>query len=100
MTRIVTSIYCLKRAPRKRKAQAAVITGPAVVTANSKRDRDRRLEDDAAYQHSRAGSGYRRPTGPRLSALLLIAVLLTAAGSESEGIPHADFPRHLTQRLL
>jgi hypothetical protein len=43
MTRIVTSTYRPKRAPRK-KAKAVAITGPAIVTATSKRDRDRRRE--------------------------------------------------------
>ena len=43
MTRIVTSTYRPKRAPRK-KAKAAAITGPAIVTATNKRDRDRRRE--------------------------------------------------------
>jgi hypothetical protein len=42
-SRIVTSTYRPKRPPRK-KAQAAAITGPAIVTAASKRDRDRRRE--------------------------------------------------------
>ena len=41
MTRLVTYTHRPKRAPRK-KAQAAAIAGPAVVTAPSKRDRDRR----------------------------------------------------------
>jgi hypothetical protein len=45
MTRIVTSTYRPKRAPRKPKAQAAVITGPAIITAASKSDRDRRRKD-------------------------------------------------------
>ena len=44
MTRIVTSTYRPKRAPRK-KAKAAAITGPAIVTAASKRDRTRRRKD-------------------------------------------------------
>jgi hypothetical protein len=42
MTHIVTYAHRPKRAPRK-KAQAAVITGPAIV---SKRDRDRRPKAD------------------------------------------------------
>ena len=37
MTRIVTYAHRYKRPPRK-KAQAAAITGPAVVTAKSKRN--------------------------------------------------------------
>jgi hypothetical protein len=45
MTRIVTSTYRPKRAPRKPKAQAAAITGPAIVTAASKRDRTRRRQE-------------------------------------------------------
>jgi hypothetical protein len=45
MTRIVNYVHRPKRPPRK-KAQAAVITGPAIVTATSKRDRDRRRKDD------------------------------------------------------
>ena len=36
MTRIVSYVHRPKRAPRK-KAQAAVITGPAIVPAKSKR---------------------------------------------------------------
>ena len=36
MTRIVTSTYRPKRAPRKRKAQAVAITGPAVVTTTTR----------------------------------------------------------------
>jgi hypothetical protein len=40
-SRIVTYAHRPKRAPRK-KAKAAAITGPAIVTAASKRDRDRR----------------------------------------------------------
>ena len=40
MTRIVTYAHRPKRAPRK-KAQAAAITGPAIVTATSKRNRER-----------------------------------------------------------
>ena len=45
MTRIVAYAHRPKRAQRK-KAQGAVITGPAIVTATSKRDRDRRGEAD------------------------------------------------------
>jgi hypothetical protein len=33
-----------KRAPRKQKAQAAAISGPAIVTVTCKRDRNRRRE--------------------------------------------------------
>jgi hypothetical protein len=44
MTHIVTYIHRPKRAPRKRKAQAAAITGPTIVTGNGKRDRDQRRE--------------------------------------------------------
>jgi hypothetical protein len=44
MTRIVTYAHRPKRPPRKPKAQAAAITGPAIVTATSKRDRDRRQD--------------------------------------------------------
>jgi hypothetical protein len=42
-SRIVTYAHRPKRPPRK-KAQAAAITGPAIVTATSKRDRDRSRE--------------------------------------------------------
>jgi hypothetical protein len=42
-SRIVTYAHRPKRAPRK-KAQAAAITGPAIVIAASKRDRERRRE--------------------------------------------------------
>jgi hypothetical protein len=44
---IVTYVHRPKRPPRK-KAQAAAITGPAIVTAASKRDRaiQRREADD------------------------------------------------------
>jgi hypothetical protein len=45
MTRIVTYAHRPKRQPRKPKAQAAAITGPAIVTATSKRDRDPRRKD-------------------------------------------------------
>jgi hypothetical protein len=45
MTRIVTYAHRPKRAPRKR-AKAAAITGPAIVTAASKRHRGRRRPDD------------------------------------------------------
>jgi hypothetical protein len=45
MTRIVTYAPRPKRAPRK-KATAAAITGPAIITAASKRDRDRRRGAD------------------------------------------------------
>ena len=41
---IVTYVHRPKRPPRK-KAQAAAITGPAIVTATSKRDRDRRHKE-------------------------------------------------------
>jgi hypothetical protein len=40
MTRIVTYAHRPKRPPRK-KANAATITGPAIVTADGKRDRGR-----------------------------------------------------------
>jgi hypothetical protein len=43
MTRIVTYAHRPKRSPQK-KAKAAAITGPAIVTATGKRDRDRRRE--------------------------------------------------------
>lgn len=43
MTRIVTYAHRPKRTPRK-KAKAAAITGPAIVSATSKRDRDRRQD--------------------------------------------------------
>jgi hypothetical protein len=42
---IVTYAHRPKRAPRK-KAKAAAITGPAIVTATSKRDRRREADDD------------------------------------------------------
>jgi hypothetical protein len=42
-SRIVTHAYRPKRAPRK-KAKAAAITGPAMVRATSKQDRDRRRD--------------------------------------------------------
>jgi hypothetical protein len=41
---IVTYAHRPKRPPRKPKAQAAAITGPAIVIAASKRDRERRRE--------------------------------------------------------
>jgi hypothetical protein len=41
---IVTYVHRPKRPPRE-KAQAAAITGPAIVTAKSKRDRARRRQD-------------------------------------------------------
>ena len=47
-SRIVTYAHRLKRPPRK-KAKAAAITGPAIVTAASKRDRAirrREIADD------------------------------------------------------
>jgi hypothetical protein len=44
-SRIVTHAYRPKRAPRKRKAQATAITGPAIVTVTSKRDSIRRREE-------------------------------------------------------
>ncbi len=43
MTRIVTYVHRPKRPPRK-KAQAAAITGPVIVTATSTRDRERHRE--------------------------------------------------------
>ena len=46
MTRIVAYAHRPKRAPRK-KAKAATITGPAIVTATSKRDREARNRPDA-----------------------------------------------------
>jgi hypothetical protein len=42
-SRIVTYAHRLKRPPRK-KAKAAAITGPAIVTVTSKRNRIRRSE--------------------------------------------------------
>jgi hypothetical protein len=42
-SRIVTHVHRPKRAPRK-KAKAAAITNPAIVTATSKRDRFRHRE--------------------------------------------------------
>ena len=42
-SRIVTYAHRPKRPPRK-KAKAAAINGPAVVSATSKRDRERRRE--------------------------------------------------------
>jgi hypothetical protein len=47
MTRIVTSTYRPKRPPRKPKAQAAAITGPAIVTAASRRARAIRRREEA-----------------------------------------------------
>jgi hypothetical protein len=46
-SRIVAYAHRPTRAPRKRKAQAAAITGPAIVTATSKRDRAVRHRQDA-----------------------------------------------------
>ena len=43
---IVTYVHRPKRPPRK-KAQAAAITGPAIVTAASKRDRAMRRREEA-----------------------------------------------------
>jgi hypothetical protein len=43
---IVTYVHRLKRSPRK-KAQATAITGPAVVTAASKRERIIRRREEA-----------------------------------------------------
>jgi hypothetical protein len=43
VTRIVTYAHRPKRAPRK--AKAAAITGPAIVSATSKRDRRREVDD-------------------------------------------------------
>jgi hypothetical protein len=43
---IVTYVHRPKRPPRK-KAQAAAITGPAIVTATSKRDRAIRRREEA-----------------------------------------------------
>jgi hypothetical protein len=43
---IVTYVHRPKRSPRK-KAQAAAITGPAVVTAASKRDKAIRHREEA-----------------------------------------------------
>ena len=51
-SRIVTYTHRLKRAPRKRKAQAAAIAGPTIVTAAGKHDRDRRCEADAGHEAS------------------------------------------------
>ena len=45
MTRIVSYVHRYKRPPRK-KAKAAAITGPAIVTANGKQDRRREVDDD------------------------------------------------------
>jgi hypothetical protein len=45
MTRIVTYTHRYKR-PLHKKAKAAAIPGPAIVTAASKRDRTRRREAD------------------------------------------------------
>jgi hypothetical protein len=45
MTRIVTYVHRPKRPPRK-KAQAASITSPPIVSVTSKRDLDRRREAD------------------------------------------------------
>ena len=45
MTRIVSYVHRPKRAPRK-KGQTAAITGPAIVSATSKRDRRREMADD------------------------------------------------------
>jgi hypothetical protein len=52
-TRIVTHAFRPKRAPRK-KAKAAAITGPAIVTVTNKRDRIRREADDEASPEIRA----------------------------------------------
>jgi hypothetical protein len=46
MTRIVTYVHRPKRAPPK-KAQAAAITGPAIVTVTGKRDRVLRRRKEA-----------------------------------------------------
>ena len=43
---IVTYVHRSKRPPRK-KAQAAAITGPAIVTATSKRERAIRRHEEA-----------------------------------------------------
>jgi hypothetical protein len=51
MTRIVTYTHRPKRAQRK-KAKAAAITGPTIVTTTSKRDQDRRREADDGQETS------------------------------------------------
>jgi hypothetical protein len=47
MARIVTYVHRPKRPPRKRTAQAAAITGPAIVKTASKRDRIIRRRKEA-----------------------------------------------------
>jgi len=79
MTRIVTSTYRPKRPPRKPKAQAAVITGPAIVTATSKRDRAPRHDINAhetrlRVRH-RAERAAQKPLPPRIEKAAAYAVL-------------------------
>jgi hypothetical protein len=50
-SRIVTYAHHYKRPPRK-KVKAAAITGPAIVTAASKHDRDRHRETDGGEEAS------------------------------------------------
>jgi hypothetical protein len=66
MTRIVTYAHRAKRPPRK-KAQAAAITGPAIVTATSKLDRDRRGEmaDDGQEASPEIKAFFARMMRPR-----------------------------------
>jgi hypothetical protein len=62
---IVTYVHRPKRPPRK-KAQAAAITGPAIVTAASKRDRaiQRREADDGQEVSSEVKAFFARMMRP------------------------------------
>jgi len=56
MTAIVTYAHRYKPTRRKKKAQAAALTGPAIVTATSKRDQARRRE--MANEYWETGYGW------------------------------------------